>query len=159
MIGLASMMRSPSTFRITRSTPWVDGCWGPKLISISCTSNIVPGSWFVVGRTLRTTNYELRTSRFRDQLLQHVLRFRLARHAEREVFRLAFGDRLRVAFAVPTARRAVGLRHRREQLVLERPGLGQLHALGQSFVGVVPRRFGRGLGGLSDNLRQLRRGR
>src|SRR6185503_13259842 len=28
-------MRSPSTWSFRRSTPWVDGCWGPKLSSIT----------------------------------------------------------------------------------------------------------------------------
>src|SRR5436305_3153463 len=122
MIGLASMIRSPSIFRMTRSTPCVDGCCGPKLTSISWTSNIA-----------------LLPPRFGYQLLQHVFRFRLARHAQREVLRLAFGNRLRVAFAVPPARRAVRLRHRCEQLVLERARLGQIHALVQALVRVVPR--------------------
>src|SRR6185295_4483307 len=29
------MIRSPSTLSFRRSTPWVAGCWGPKLSSIS----------------------------------------------------------------------------------------------------------------------------
>ncbi len=50
MIGLASMMRSPSTLSIRRSTPCVDGCCGPKLSSISWTSKSVwaPGATSVV---------------------------------------------------------------------------------------------------------------
>src|SRR5436305_9932152 len=40
IIGLASMIRSPSIFRMTRNTPCVDGCCGPKLTSISWTSNM-----------------------------------------------------------------------------------------------------------------------
>src|SRR6478672_6820999 len=101
MIGFASTIRSPSTLNSTRSTPCVDGCWGPKLISISWTSNIgLPPA--------------------RHELHQHRLRLRLARDAEGEVFRLSLRDRFRVAFAVPAARRAVGLRHGGEELVLER---------------------------------------
>src|SRR5438552_3479066 len=109
MIGLASMIRSPSTFRMTRSTPCVDGCCGPKFTSISWTSNIV--------------GHSPSTTRFRNQLLQHRLRLLLAGHAQRQIIRLALGDCLRVAFAVPPARRAVGLRHGGEQLVFERAGL------------------------------------
>ncbi len=39
--GFASRIFSPSTFRMIRSTPWVDGCWGPKFSSISWTSKRV----------------------------------------------------------------------------------------------------------------------
>src|SRR5438128_2102585 len=52
--------------------------------------------------------------RLLHQQLQHVECFALARHAERNVFRLALGDRLRVAFAVPATCTAIGLRHRGE---------------------------------------------
>jgi hypothetical protein len=38
MIGVASRIFSPSSLTLTRSTPWVAGCCGPKLISISSTS-------------------------------------------------------------------------------------------------------------------------
>src|SRR6516225_12242082 len=31
MMGLASTMVSPSSSSATRSTPWVEGCWGPML--------------------------------------------------------------------------------------------------------------------------------
>src|SRR5207237_4681405 len=103
MIGFASTMRSPSIFRITRNTPCVDGCCGPKFTSISWTSNI--------GLDLP-----------RHQLLEHRLGFLLAGDAEREVFRLPFCDRFRVTLAVPSARGAVGLRHRGEELVLEAAG-------------------------------------
>src|SRR5438128_4002817 len=113
MIGLASMIRSPSTLRTTRSTPCVDGCWGPKFSSISWTSNIVGSSQLAVGReSLPTVNCQLSTSsRFGDQLLQHRLRLLLARNAQREVAGLALGNGFRVAFAVPAAGGAVGLGH------------------------------------------------
>src|SRR5258706_15997896 len=39
MTGFASTMRSPSSFRTTLRTPCVDGCWGPRLISISVVWN------------------------------------------------------------------------------------------------------------------------
>ena len=42
MIGLASRMRSPSSRTMTRRTPWVAGCWGPKETSISSLSVIDP---------------------------------------------------------------------------------------------------------------------
>src|SRR5437660_5818752 len=56
--------------------------------------------------------------RFHERL-QHVERFALARHAERDVFRFAVGDCFRVAFAIPSAGAAVGLRHRGEGLRLQ----------------------------------------
>src|SRR5437763_1818902 len=143
MIGLASMIRSPSTFRMTRSTPCVDGCWGPKFTSISWTSNIVGRSRLTVGRgSLPTANCQLSTaSGFGYELLQHALRFFFARHAQGEVVRLPFCDRLRIAFAIPTAGGAVGLGHRGEQFVFERAGFGQLHSVGERLLGIVPRRF------------------
>src|SRR5687767_1576713 len=122
MTGFASMIRSPSTLRMTRSTPCVDGCWGPKFTSISWTSNMSSGSWpLALGSWLsalgrhaarasqspepRAQSQELRA----HQLFQHVLRFLFARHAERQVFGFSRGDRVRVAFAIPAAGRAVGL--------------------------------------------------
>jgi hypothetical protein len=30
----ASVTVSPSSSRISRSTPWVDGCWGPMLMTM-----------------------------------------------------------------------------------------------------------------------------
>src|SRR2546429_2576549 len=35
MTGSARTIRSPSTLTSTRSTPWVAGCWGPTLRTIS----------------------------------------------------------------------------------------------------------------------------
>src|SRR5438067_6363648 len=57
-------------------------------------------------------------ARLLHQRLEHVQRLGLARHAERDVFGLARGDGVRVAFAIPSARAAIGLRHRREELRL-----------------------------------------
>src|SRR4051812_36490011 len=34
MSGTAFLMISPSMVRAMRSTPWVDGCWGPMLMNI-----------------------------------------------------------------------------------------------------------------------------
>lgn len=34
----ASVTVSPSISRIRRSTPWVDGCWGPMLTTIRSSS-------------------------------------------------------------------------------------------------------------------------
>src|SRR4051812_14719185 len=58
---------------------------------------------------------------FLHQLLQLIERFGFAGDAERDVFRFAGRDRVRVAFAIPAACTAVGLRHRREQLRLPLP--------------------------------------
>ena len=35
MYGMQSVITSPSSFSMRRSTPWVDGCWGPMLTYIS----------------------------------------------------------------------------------------------------------------------------
>ena len=40
MSGRAETIRSPSTLRTRRRTPWVEGCWGPKLSSISRSPSI-----------------------------------------------------------------------------------------------------------------------
>src|SRR3954453_22348992 len=122
MTGFALMMRSPSNVSSTRSTPCVDGCCGPKLISISWTSNIGLSD--------------------PHQFLQHRLRLRFTGDAQRQVLRLALGDRFRVALAVPAAGGAIGLRHRGEELVLQRAVFRQVHALRERLLRIVPRRFG-----------------
>src|SRR5438552_3652433 len=118
MIGLASMIRSPSTLSSTLSTTCVDGCWGPKFTSISWTSNmfVVRGSLFVV-REPRSASHEqrLQFARGCHQLSQFRFRLRLARHAQGHVFRFALVQRGGVAFAIPSAGGAVGLGHGGEE--------------------------------------------
>src|SRR5580704_5158899 len=41
MMHSESTTRSPSSFSFTRSTPWVDGCWGPILRMISSAPSTV----------------------------------------------------------------------------------------------------------------------
>src|SRR5262245_26050599 len=41
MTGLTSTTVSPSSVSSSRSTPWVEGCWGPMLISIISVRNTV----------------------------------------------------------------------------------------------------------------------
>src|SRR5262249_56927211 len=42
MIGSQETTRSPSRTSLSRSTPWVDGCWGPMLSTMSAVSRPVP---------------------------------------------------------------------------------------------------------------------
>src|SRR5215471_12936458 len=42
MIGSAERTRSPSSTNFNRSTPWVEGCCGPMLSTMSAVSKPVP---------------------------------------------------------------------------------------------------------------------
>ena len=92
-------------------------------------------------------------------MLQHRLRLVFAGDAERDVVRFAGRQRGGVAFAIPAAGGAIGLRHRGEELVFQAAFFGQLHPLRKRLLRIVPRRILGRLRGVGDDAGQLRRGR